>query len=43
MRALADLAVDDLLKRVDALRRVRRVGDVHEMHAASVSLPSSHR
>jgi hypothetical protein len=27
------LAVDDLFQRVDALRGVRRVGDVHEMHA----------
>jgi len=33
VRALADFAVDDLFQRVDALGRVRRVGDVHEMHA----------
>jgi hypothetical protein len=33
MRALADLAVDDLFQRVDALGWVRGVGDVHEMHA----------
>lgn len=33
VRALADLAVDDLLERVDALGRVRWVWDVHEMHA----------
>jgi hypothetical protein len=36
MRALADFAVDDLLERVDALRRVRGVGDEHEMHAVRV-------
>ena len=34
VRALADFAVDDLFECVDALRRVRRVGDVHKMHAA---------
>lgn len=33
MRALADLSIDDLLQRVDALRGIRRVGNVHEMHA----------
>lgn len=33
MGALADFAIDDLLERVDALGRVRRVGNVHEMHA----------
>jgi len=33
MRALADFAVDDFLERVDALGRVERVGDEHEMHA----------
>ena len=36
MRALADFAIDDLLQRVDALGRVRRVGNVHEMHAAEI-------
>lgn len=34
MRALADLAINDLLQRVDALGRVGRVGNVHKMHAA---------
>jgi hypothetical protein len=34
VRALADLAVDDFFERVDALGRVLRVGDKHEMHAA---------
>jgi hypothetical protein len=33
VRALAHFAVDDLFQRVDALGWVRRVGDVHEMHA----------
>lgn len=32
MRTLADLAIDDFFQRVDALGRVGRVGDVHEMH-----------
>jgi hypothetical protein len=35
VRALADFAVDDLLERVDALGRVLRVGDKHEMHAVA--------
>mgnify|MGYP003624097842 CR=1 FL=1 len=33
MRALADFAIDDLFERVDALARVLRVGNEHEMHA----------
>jgi hypothetical protein len=36
MRALADFTVDDFLQRVDALARVRGVGDIHEMHAVDV-------
>ena len=32
MRALAHFAVDDFFQRVDALRGVGWVGDVHEMH-----------
>jgi len=35
VRALADLPVDNLLECVDALRGLRRVGDVHEMHDAA--------
>lgn len=35
VRALADLAINHFLERVDALRRVRRVGNVHEMHAVN--------
>jgi hypothetical protein len=38
MRALADLAVDDFLQRVDALGRVLRVGDEHEMHTGNVRI-----
>jgi hypothetical protein len=37
VRALADLAVDDFLQRVDALGRVLRVGDKHKMHAITIS------
>lgn len=33
MRTLAHLAIDDFLERIDALGRVLRVGNVHEMHA----------
>ena len=36
MRTLADFAVDDFLKRVDALGRVLWVGDEHEMHTKRV-------
>lgn len=36
--ALADLAIDDFFERVDALARVLRVGDVHEMHACVLSV-----
>lgn len=43
MRALADFAIDDLLQRVDALGRVLRVGNVHEMHAVKRSVLRSFR
>lgn len=36
VRALGDLSVDDLLQGVDALGRIRGVGDVHEMHGGGV-------
>jgi hypothetical protein len=36
MRALADFTVDDFLQRVDALARVRGVGDIHEMHGFGI-------
>jgi hypothetical protein len=36
--ALGDLAINDLAQRVDALGRVLGVGDVHQMHAATVSI-----
>lgn len=32
MRTLRDLSVNDLLQGVDALGRVHRVGNVHQMH-----------
>jgi len=34
--ALGDLSVNDLLEGVDTLGRIRRVGDVHEMHSGGV-------
>jgi hypothetical protein len=36
--ALGDLAVNDLAEGVDALGRILGVGDVHQMHAAAVSI-----
>jgi hypothetical protein len=40
VRALGDLAVDNLLEGVDALRRVLGIGDVHEMHGGGCGLAS---
>jgi hypothetical protein len=40
MRALADFAIDDFFERVDALARVLRVGNEHEMHAVQRQWPA---